>query len=79
VSACLAVFFGIALVGLLIYEEKTEQKQLIIYAAVIFVPAHFFPILFWIGLYFYYGALVNSSYGDIAMYLNDVGNIIDSV
>ena len=52
---------------------------LIIYVGTIFVPAHFIPILFWIGLYFYYGAMVNSSYGEIAMSFNNVGNIIDSV
>jgi len=52
---------------------------LIYYISAVFVPAHFFPILFWIGLYFYYGAMVNSSYDEVSMYLNNVGNIIDSV
>lgn len=80
VSLLIATIVGLILVGEDInLTPAYDRTELIYYVILIFLPTHAIPVLFWFVFYFYYGAMVNSAFPDLAMQMNEVGNILDSL
>lgn len=78
-SCLISIFFGILFLLILYFNVGGDKIPLGLYILCVFVPANLLPIFFWIFMYFYYGACVNSSFGIISDMLNEVGNILDSI
>ena len=55
------------------------RLSLVGYICLVIVPNHIVPVFFWNTIYFYYGAYVNSSYGNVSEWMNNVENILDSI
>ena len=52
---------------------------MILYIFIVFIPTHLGSILYWIILYFYYGALINQSFFDVQEMFKACGNILDNI
>ena len=72
---------GFVDVILIIFKKSyahTEART-VYYTLFVMAPVHIIPIVFWVLLYFFYGAIVNSSFDDLTEEYNELGNILDSV
>ena len=76
----IGVFFGILILCGIYFKAMPNEKTIVlIYILAVFTPTNILPIFFWVVIYFYYGACVNSSFVNLRDQLNDVGNILDSI